>query len=76
MQPVKRVFFVGPPGSNCAATAEALATDMDWKYVSAGKALQAEVDKGSAQGKAIEKAQKKFKLIDDDIVIDVISKEI
>lgn len=76
MNPVKRVFFNGPPGANRNQVSEALAADMDWKFISTGNALRSEVEKGSGAGKSIEKSLKKFKMVDDDIVIDVIHKEI
>ena len=80
----KRIFLVGPPGSNRKENALALAEYFNWQSISVGDLLSKEVSKKSEYGKAIIEAKKYYRygkhqrfiilIVDDNIVIDLVKK--
>lgn len=73
---MRRVFFLGPPGCARLENAGALAEYFQWKFISTGDALRSEVEKKTKEGERIERCLKSFQYVDDEIVIDIINKEI
>jgi len=57
----KRIFLVGPPGSNRKENALALAEYFNWQSISVGDLLSKEVSKKSEYGKAIIEAKKYYR---------------
>lgn len=56
----KRIFIVGPPGSNRKEIALSLAEHFNWVCISVGDLLNKEVSKKSEYGKFIAEARKKY----------------
>ena len=73
---MRRVFIVSPPGCDRHDNAAAIAKEFEWKFISTGEALKAEGEKKTPQGEKILKCSQTLGFVPDDIVIDVISKEI
>lgn len=67
---------MGPPGSNRKENALALAEHFNWTCISTGDLLNKEISKKSEYGKTIAEARKTYKYIDDEIVIDLVKKQI
>jgi adenylate kinase family enzyme len=57
----RRIFLVGPPGSNRKENALALGEYFNWQSISVGDLLKKEVGKKSEYGKAIVEAQKDYR---------------
>jgi adenylate kinase len=57
----KRIFLVGPPGSNRKENALALAEYFNWACISIGDLLKKEVSKKSEYGKAITESLKNYR---------------
>ena len=57
----KRIFIVGPPGSNRKENALALAEYFNWQSISIGDLLKKEVSKKSEYGKAISESLKNYR---------------
>jgi len=57
----KRIFLVGPPGSNRKENALALAEYFSWACISIGDLLKKEVSKKSEYGKAITESLKHYR---------------
>jgi len=74
--PVRRVFLVSPPGCDRSKIAEEVAKEFEWKFISVGAALQAEGEKSTPQGQQILKCNGKCQYVDDELVIDIVKKEI
>lgn len=70
------VFVMGAPGSNRKDLARKLAEHFEWSFISLSDCLNDEVDKKTDVGKIISKMRKSYTYIDDQIVIDVIKKQI
>ena len=73
---VRRVFIVGTPGARRLEVTKAIADDFRWKYISTAEAIRAEAEKMSPMGATAKKALDANKYVDDDIVIDLVAKEI
>ena len=73
---MRRVFITSPPGCNRHATASAIAENFEWKFISASDAILAEGEKDTPEGQEILKATKKFRYVDDELVINLVNKEI
>jgi adenylate kinase family enzyme len=58
---VKRIFIVGPPGSNRKENAGALAEYFSWESISVGDLLKKEVSKKSEFGKIISECLKTYR---------------
>ena len=71
-----RVFFMGPPGCARTENSAALSEYFKWEHISAGDLLRKEVNKKTKEGERIEACFKSHRLVDDEIVIDLVSKEI
>ncbi len=67
---------MGPPGSSRKEHALALAGHFDWTCISVGDLLKKEVTKKSEYGKIIAKAQKVYEYPPDNIVVDLVKKQI
>ena len=74
--PVRRVFFVSPPGCKRQEIAKAIAEHLDWKFISTSAAILSEGEKETNEGGEILKSTKKFEYVSDKIVIDLVAKEI
>ncbi len=57
----RRIFIVGPPGSNRKENALALAEHFNWESISIGDLLKKEVSKKSEFGKAITESLKNYR---------------
>ena len=68
----KRIFLVGPPGSNRKVTALALEEHFSWHCISVGDLLKKEIAKKSEFGKTIAECQKHYRYVPDEIVIDLV----
>jgi adenylate kinase len=75
-EPIRRVFLMGPTGSFRQDNALFLAEHFGWKCISTGDLLRKEVLKKNTAGIKIKDAFSKFEYVDDQIVIDLVSKEI
>lgn len=73
---MRRVFFLGPPGCARLENAGALAEYFQWKFISTGDLLRAEAEKKTPQGDRIQKCLQTFHYVDDDIVIEIVNREI
>jgi adenylate kinase len=67
---------MGPPGCSRLENAGALAEYFQWKFISTGDALRKEAENKTPQGERIAACLTSFSYIDDDIVIEVVKKEI
>lgn len=80
----KRIFVMGPPGCRKKEKGLTLAGDVNYEGVSVGDLLDNEVGKKTEQGKKIAEAKSKNafgkilnnSLVDDEIVIDLVNKQI
>jgi adenylate kinase len=75
-QPVRRVFFMGPPGCSRLENAGALAEYFQWKFISTGDTLRKAAEEKNPTGERIAACLTSFSYIDDDIVIEIMKKEI
>ena len=57
----KRIFLMGPPGTNRKETALALADHFSWQCISVGDMLRNEVSKKSEAGKVIAECFKNYR---------------
>jgi len=71
-----RVFIVGPPGSQRKELALSIAEYIHYTCISAGDLLAKEISKRSEYGKQIEHARKTYSFVDDNIVIELVRKQI
>ena len=69
----KIIIFLGPPGSGKGTQAEMLAKKTDWKKISTGDLLRAEVAVGTKLGKLASKYQKQGKLVPDKLLISLVA---
>ena len=72
----KRIFLVAPPGTNRKETSLALAEYFNWTCISVGDLLNKEVSKKSDYGKRIQESRKFLRYIDDEIVIDLVKRQV
>lgn len=75
----KRIFIMGPPGSKRKEHILTLAENFeDFKYeaICVGDLLNKEISKKSDLGKKIVESRKTYSYVDDDIVIDLVTKQI
>lgn len=70
------IIFFGPPGSGKGTQAEMLAKKIDWKKISMGNLLRAEVAAGTELGKAADKYLKAGKLVPDKVVAGIVEKNL
>lgn len=67
---------MGSPGCYRKENAQNLAEHFGWKCIDSGELLRREVNKKSEVGKKIQDCFKSYRFVDDQIVIDLVSKEI
>ena len=72
----KKIFIIGPPGSNVRELALQLADYLHYTCSSVGDILSKEISKRSDLGSKIEEAEKQLRYVPDDIVVDVVKKHI
>ena len=69
---VKKIFIVGPPGSNVRELALQLCDVIDYTCVSVGDLLKKEISKKSEMGQLIESSIKELRYVKDDLVIEMV----
>lgn len=72
---------MGAPGSNRATIASSLCEQLtsekgEWRLVSPGSLFKKEVEKKTETGKRIQQCWNEFHYVDDDIVIDLVKRDI
>ncbi len=65
--------FIGPPGSGKGSLSQLCVESLDWKQLSTGALCRKHIAEGSLVGKQIDLAIKSGKLIDDALVLDMVS---
>ena len=73
---ISRVFITGSSGSDRKEVSLSIADDLGFACVSVGDLIVKEMDKKLESGRRIEKKLDTLSLIDDDIVIDLLRKEL
>lgn len=74
--PPKRIFLIGPTGSDARGIALQLCDSLSFASVSVGDLLRKEVSKKSENGQKIEAAMKSFQYVKDDIVNQLVLKHL
>ena len=72
----KKIFLVGPAGSNSKEIALELCDYFGYTCVSIGDLLKKEISKKSNLGQEIENSLKNFTYVKDDVVVEIVKKEI
>jgi adenylate kinase family enzyme len=67
---------MGPPGCKRHDFAEGLAEYFQWEFIQTGDALRAEAKKSTPNGERIKKCLLNNECVDDDIVVDIVTKKI
>jgi len=67
---------LGPPGAGKGTQAEMLERELGLKHLSTGDILREEVRKGTELGKRAEKYMKSGELVPDDLIVEMMEKEI
>ena len=67
---------MGPPGSSRKENALALSEYFNWNCISVGDLLKKEISKKSEYGKAISESMKNYRYVDDNVVIELVKKQI
>ncbi|MFH1255639.1 MAG: nucleoside monophosphate kinase [bacterium] len=70
------IIIFGPPGSGKGTQAEMLSKKTDWKKISTGDLLRAEIAAGTELGKSAGKLVKAGKLVPDKITISLVEKSL
>lgn len=65
--------FIGPPGSGKGSLSQLCVESLDWKQLSTGALCRKHIAEGTSVGKRIDLAIKSGKLIEDDLVLDMVS---
>jgi len=73
---VRNLIILGAPGSGKGTQAKKLQEEFGWSHISTGDILRAEIEKKSDVGIKVEKFVNEGKLVPDDIIIDLIKKEL
>jgi len=68
----RRMFIIGPPGSNRKEVALSVADHFGAVCISTGDVIQKELNKKNEKAKIIQEAKKKYTYVRDDIVIELI----
>lgn len=76
MSQVRRVFLLGAPGACRQENLEALSEYFEWKRISTGKLLREHVSAQGPHAKRITQCFNNFQYVDDEIVIELVEKEI
>ena len=69
-------MVLGPPGAGKGTQAEMLERELGLKHLSTGDILREEVRKGTELGKRAEKYMKSGELVPDDLIVEMMEKEI
>lgn len=67
---------MGPPGSDRQQNADAMAALFGWASLNTGEILRKELVKTSDAGKIVAESFEKHEYVPDDVVIDLVKKEI
>ncbi len=70
------IIIFGPPGSGKGTQSEMLSKKTDWKKISTGDLLRAEIAAGTELGKSAGKLVKAGKLVPDKIVVNLVKKSL
>lgn len=73
---MKRIFVLGPPGSERKEYAKRLKDQFDLTLIETGELLKKEAAKDSPDGKRIQQAFAQQTFVPDDVVISVVQKKI
>lgn len=73
---VRRIFLMGLPGSHRKEHMQELAEEFGWKCISSGDVLRKQVAMNAQYANRIQERFDQHSLVDDDIVVDLIKKEI
>lgn len=65
--------FIGPPGSGKGSLSQMCVETLGWKQLSTGALCRKHIAEGTSVGKQIDLAIKSGKLIDDNLVLDMVS---
>lgn len=65
---MKKIIFLGPPGSGKGTQAKILARKLNYFYFGTGEMMREEAEKGSVLGDKFKKAFQKGELVSDDLV--------
>ena len=71
-----RIVVLGPPGAGKGTQAEMLERELGLKHLSTGDILREEVRKETELGKRAEKYMKSGELVPDDLIVEMMEKEI
>ena len=71
---MKNIILFGAPGAGKGTQSKILLEKYDFAYISTGELLRSEIKKGSELGKAAEKKINEGKLVNDEIIVGMISK--
>ena len=73
---IMRLIFIGMPGSGKGTISSLLETKKGWRHISTGDILRKEVEKKSDLGKKVSEIMEQGELVSDQLMIEIISKEI
>jgi len=73
---IMNLIFLGPPGSGKGTQAASLCSDKNLAHISTGDMLRTEIKKGSALGKQVKEKIANGKLIDDQLIIQLVKERI
>jgi adenylate kinase len=73
---ISRIFITGTAGTSRKEISLAIGNDLGYACISVGDIIQKELNKKLETSRRIEKNFENFNLIDDDIVIDLVRKEL
>lgn len=76
MNQVRRIFLLGASGSCRQENLEALSEYFEWKRISTGKLLREHVQANGPHTNRITQCFNSFQFVDDEIVIELVEKEI
>lgn len=73
---IKRIVIMGPPGSKRKVHALSLGEYYGYQTISVGDLLNKEISKKSEYGKQVMDSRKEYSYISDNVVIDLVQKQI
>lgn len=73
---MRRVFIIGPAGSNRKENALALSEYFGWTCISVGDLLKKEISKKTEHSATIQEAFRLYRFVPDAIVIDLVKKQL
>jgi adenylate kinase len=72
----RKIFITGPPGCDRKEISLSLAEHIGFTCISLGDLIQKEIDKKLDNGRKIEKRTGTLNLVDDDLIIEILRKEL